>query len=119
MATSFDSVDGYIASFPPEVQDIVQLLRQSIARAIPGLQESIRYNMPVMGCDGKYVVHFAGWKRHIGMYPIPVFDELLEHEVGPYRAAKDTIRFPYSKPIPFDLVERVTAVLVRQRQGLA
>jgi uncharacterized protein YdhG (YjbR/CyaY superfamily) len=115
MAITFETVDDYIASFPAATKEVLQQVRQAIARAIPGAEESIRYNMPVVGRGGTYVVHFAGWKRHIGMYPIPGFADDLEREVAPYRAAKDTVRFPLSKPIPDDLIERMTAAIVAQR----
>jgi len=61
------------------------------------------------------LVSFAGWKHHIGLYPIPRADDALEQELAPYRATKDTLRLPLSKPIPYDLIERLVAFLVTRR----
>ena len=113
----FETVDQYVASFPPSVQEVLEELRRTIRRAAPGCDESIRYNMPCVKLDGRYVVHFAAWKQHIGMYPIPVFDGPFEHEVAPYRSSKDTIRLPYRRSIPYDLVERLVVRLVGSRQA--
>ncbi len=115
MAGKFHSVDDYIASFPVDVQLVLHELRRAIQRAAPGSAEIIRYDMPATMLDGRYVVHFAAWKHHIGLYPIPHFEGPLEDEIAPYRAAKDTVRLPYDKPIPYDLVERLVAELVTER----
>jgi uncharacterized protein YdhG (YjbR/CyaY superfamily) len=111
----FETVDQYVASFPPPVQEVLGELRQTIRRAIPGSDESIRYNMPCIKLDGTYVVHFAAWKKHIGMYPIPGFDDSFENEIAPYRAAKDTIRLRYRQPIPYDLIGRLVTRIAGSR----
>ena len=64
--------------------------------------------------DGEYLVYFGAWKHHIGLYPIPPLAAELEGDVGPYRAATDTVRFRYKDPVPWDIVERLIAELVRR-----
>ncbi len=68
-----------------------------------------------MTLDGKYLVHFAAWKYHIAVYPVPAADPGLEQEIAPYRAGKGTLRFPLRRPVPYDLIERLAALLVQQR----
>ncbi len=111
----FETVDQYVASFPPPVQEVLAELRRTIRRAAPGSDESIRYNMPCIKLDGSYVVHFAAWKHHIGLYPVPVFDGSFEDRIGPYRAAKDTVRLVYRQPIPYDLIEQLIVRIVSRR----
>lgn len=106
------AVDDYIAALQAEVQPVLQRVRGIIHAATPGAEESIRYQMPTVCVDGHYLVYFAAWKNHIGLYPIPTMDVALEAEVAPYRAAKDTVRFPYRQPIPYDLIARLVAALV-------
>ncbi len=115
MAARFETVDEYIASFPKDVQAILKKVRKAIRSNVPGGEEKIRYGMPAVMLGGRYAVHFAGWKHHVGLYPIPRTDAALEAELAPYRAAKDSVNFPYSKPIPYDLIERVTAFIVKLR----
>lgn len=111
------SVDDYIAGFAPEVQPILSGVREAILSQVPGAEEKIRYNIAAVMLGGRYAIHFAGWKKHVGMYPVPVFDETLEVEVAPYRAAKDSVNFPYSKPVPYDLIERIAAAIVAKRSA--
>ena len=60
-------------------------------------------------------VHFAAWKKHLGMYPVPTLDPELEAEIAPYRVAKDSVNFPYKNPIPYELIERVSAAIYAKR----
>lgn len=113
-----DTVDGYIATLPADVQPIIEEIRRLIRATIPDSGEKISYNMPTVTIDGHALMYFAAWKHHIGIYPIPVLDDDLESEISPLRAAKDTVRFPLAKPIPYDLLSRIAlAVLHKRRSG--
>jgi uncharacterized protein YdhG (YjbR/CyaY superfamily) len=111
----FATVDEYVASLPDAVQPTVRAVRDALHRALPGATDGIRYDMPVVLVDGAYVVHYAAWKKHIGLYPVAVFDGALEQEVAPYRAAKDTVRFMLRDELPVDLIERIGAALLAMR----
>ena len=71
--------------------------------------------MPTVTLDGVPLMYFAAWKRHIGVYPVPPAQGALERELAPYRAAKDTVRFPLSRPVPYELIERLAAFLAERR----
>lgn len=115
MSTKITSVDDYIATFPPDVQIMLQLLRETLASSIPGSDETIRYGMPAVMSDGRYVVHYAGWRQHIGLYPIPPLQPELEAEVAPYRSTKDTMRLPLRSPVPYELIGRLASELATMR----
>jgi uncharacterized protein YdhG (YjbR/CyaY superfamily) len=118
VAEKFQTVDDYLKSFPPEVQAILKKARRAIRKAAPGAEEVISYQIIAFKVNGQRMVYLGGWKQHLGLYPIPVFDRDLEEQIAPYRAAKDTLRLPLRKPIPYDLIEQVVAQLVsRQRSG--
>ena len=109
-----DSVDEYIDGFSPEVQDILTKVRAAIMANVPDPTEKIRYGMPAVMLGGRYAIHFAGWKKHVGIYPVAVLDPKLEAEVTVYRRAKDSVNFAYANPVPYDLIERVAAELDRR-----
>ena len=115
MATTFATVDEYIGSFPDDVRIILEEIRRRIRAAVPEAAETISYQIPTFTLDGSAFVYFAGWKHHVAVYPIPSGDEAFEGELAPYRAAKGTLKFPLKQPIPFDLIERVAALLAAQR----
>jgi uncharacterized protein YdhG (YjbR/CyaY superfamily) len=117
-ADKFASVDEYIGSFPDGVQAILQQVRQTILDAVPAARETISYQMPAITLGGAPLLYFAGWKRHISLYPAPAGDETFERRIEPYRAEKSTVKFPLSGPIPYDLVEQVAWLRTEQlRRG--
>lgn len=113
--TKVVTVDDYLATFPPERREVLESVRAAIHRAVPDGEERIRYDMPAVMLSGRYAIHFAGWKQHLALYPVPRFDGPLEAEVEPHRTKTDTISFAWSKPVPYDLIERLTAAIVALR----
>ncbi|PTL82325.1 hypothetical protein DAT35_20355 [Vitiosangium sp. GDMCC 1.1324] len=108
------TIDDYIASSPKDVQAILRKVRQSIRKVLPKAEEKIKYGMPALMLDARNAVYFAAWKHHIGLYPVYRSEDPIEEELAPYRDAKDTLKFPLNKPIPYDLIERVVAFLVKR-----
>jgi uncharacterized protein YdhG (YjbR/CyaY superfamily) len=107
------TIDEYISTFPSDVQDTLEKVRQTIRGAAPETVETISYGLPTFKLNGKYVVYFAGWKEHISLYPIPSADEALQKELAPYMSGKGTLKFPLDKPIPYELVKKVVLLLLR------
>src|SRR5262245_38193962 len=62
------SVDAYIAGFEPEVQAVLQKVREVVHAAAPQAVEVISYQMPALKLNG-ILVYFAAFKQHIGFYP--------------------------------------------------
>jgi uncharacterized protein YdhG (YjbR/CyaY superfamily) len=111
------TVDEYIAGFPPEVAERLQGIREVIVANVPDADEKVRYGIAAVMLGGRYAIHYAGWKKHIGLYPVPTLDEPLESRVAPYRAEKDSVVFPHSGPIPYELIADVTRAIVAGRAG--
>ena len=116
------TVDEYIAGFPPEVADRLQRVREVIVAAVASdsgapPEEKMRYGIAAVMLGGRYALHFAGWKKHIGLYPVPTLDDPLEGEIASYRSEKDSVVFLHSKPMPYELIGRVTEAIVTQRSA--
>ena len=112
----FTTIDEYIASQPESVRPILERIRQVLHDAIPDAEEKVRYDMPAIMLGGRYAIHFAAWKQHIGMYPIARADNYaddpgLEAAIEPYREKTDSVNFPYSEEIPYELIGRIGAFL--------
>ena len=102
------SVDEYIAGFPPETRRVLEEVRALVRQTVPGVTERISYAIPTFELEGRYVVYFGGWKKHIGLYPISDrLAEALGDELLPYRRGKGSVRFPLSRPMPWDLIRRI------------
>lgn len=102
------SIDEYIAGFPPDVQEILEKIRITIRKAAPDADETFSYQMPTFTLKGN-LVHFAAFKKHIGLYPTPTGIEEFKDELSAYKNAKGSVQFPLDKPIPFDMISRIVA----------
>lgn len=109
----YKDIDGYIALFPEEVQLVLQKIREEISKAAPEATEDIRYGIPTYRYRGN-LVHFAAYDNHIGFYPTPSGIEAFKAELADYELGKGTIRFPLSKPIPYDLVREVVKFRMKE-----
>ena len=117
VATAFATVDDYIASFPTAVQEALHDVRRTMHAVWPDAGETISYNIPTLTLNGRSLVYFAGWKRHISVYPIPDGDDAYETQLEPYRSGASTAKFPLGKPIPLDLIARITKLLGEQHEN--
>jgi uncharacterized protein YdhG (YjbR/CyaY superfamily) len=117
MENKFKTIDEYIKTFPADVQSILEKIRQTIKKVAPEAVETISYQMPAFKLNGKNLVYFAAFKNHIGFYPTPSGIESFEKELSPYTSGKGTAQFPFDKPIPYDLVEKI--VKFRAKENLA
>jgi uncharacterized protein YdhG (YjbR/CyaY superfamily) len=113
--TDFKSVDEYIARHPQEVQSILQRVRSTIRKGLPGAEETISYQIPTYKLHGGYVVYFAGWKEHYSLYPATAhLVAAFKDDLAPYKVNKGTIRFPLSEPVPVKLIERIAQFLAKE-----
>lgn len=111
------TVDEYVASFPDDTAARLAQVRSAIRAEVPDPEEKMRYGIAAVMLGGRYALHFAGWKHHIGIYPVPPLPEPLESEVAPYRSGKDSVTFRHADPLPLDLISRMARAIVAQRQA--
>lgn len=110
----FKDIDSYIASFPVDVQEHLHQIRITIKKAVPLATEKISYGMPTFYLNGN-LIHFAAYKKHIGLYPAPQGIEAFKKELSVYKGAKGSVQFPLDQPMPLDLIERITKYRAEQQ----
>ena len=108
-----DSIDAYIAQFPLEVQTLLMQMRQTIQKAAPDATEAMSYQIPTFKLNGN-LVHFAGFKKHIGFYLGAAGIAAFQEELAGYKSAKGSVQFPLDQPLPLALVARIVAFRVTQ-----
>jgi uncharacterized protein YdhG (YjbR/CyaY superfamily) len=115
--TAPETIDEYIAGFPNDVQEILEKIRMTIRKAAPDAEETISYKIPTFNLKGKYLIYFAAYKKHIGLYPVPAGDAEWKEELSAYKTGKGTLQFPLDKPIPYKLITKI--VKFRAKENLA
>jgi len=112
------TIDEYIAAFAPEVQVVLQQVRRTVRAAAPEAEEAISYQIPAFKQEG-VLVYFAAFKNHIGLYPPISGNTRLEKAVAPYAGEKGNLRFPLDRPVPFELIGRITRLRLKQNLAKA
>ncbi len=102
-----DTVDEYLAGFEGEVRERLDAMRRVVREVAPDAVESMAYGMPAYKLDGKPLVYFAGFARHVGFYATPNGHEAFAEEFAAYRQGKGSVQLPLDRPLPLDLVRRV------------
>ena len=110
------AIDAYIAKFPSEVKQRLELVRQTIREAAPEAYEAISYGMPTFKLNGN-LVHFAGYKKHIGFYPTPSGIEAFAEDLHAYHTSKGAIQFPLDRELPLDLIRRIVIFRVDEQKS--
>ena len=120
MKKHYKTIDEYIGDFPEDVRERLEKIRRTIHRIAPSAVETISYQIPAFKIDGKFLVYFAAFPDHISIYPIPPGDDDFTKDIAPYITGKGTLQFPLSKPIPFNLVEKIAGFhLLRRKREIA
>ena len=112
------TIDEYIAAFPADVRALLEKVRATIRAEAPEAQEAISYQIPTFKQDGN-LVHFAGFKNHIGLYPAPRGTEAFRKELEAYDGGKGTVKFPLDRPIPLDLIRRIVRLRIEENARAA
>jgi uncharacterized protein YdhG (YjbR/CyaY superfamily) len=111
--TTFKNIDEYIAFQTPELQILLEQLRQTIKKAAPEAEEVISYNMPAYKYHGM-LVYFAAYKNHIGFYATPSGHSEFKEELSVYKKGKGSVQFPFNQHLPLDLISRIAVFRVEE-----
>lgn len=98
------TVEDYIVGFPTEVQELLRRMRRLILSEVPQAEESISYGMPAYKLNGKPLIYFGAYPKHIGLYALPNAHQHFAAKLEGYKQGKGSVQFPISAPLPFDLI---------------
>ncbi|WP_312297268.1 DUF1801 domain-containing protein [Chryseobacterium sp.] len=116
MENTFKNIDEYILMFPIETQEKLFELRQCIHIVASGIEEYIGYQMPAFRYKGRPLVYFAGYKKHIGLYPgaegISHFEK--DFKERNYKFSKGAVQFPMNTSLPLELVRKIVKFRVEE-----
>ena len=107
-------MDEYINKQPKQTKVILKKIRKIMSDAVPGGTEGISYGIPTIYLDGKYLVYFAGFKKHISVYPA-ITEAVEKAGLSAYKVSKGTLKFPLSEPIPYEKIKKFVEYRVKEQ----
>jgi uncharacterized protein YdhG (YjbR/CyaY superfamily) len=108
------NTDEYIGLFPENIANILKQIRKTIKQTAPKATETISYGMPAFQINGKPLVYFAAFKKHIGFYALPSGNDAFKKELQNYKTGKGSIQFPLNKEIPFNLIVKIVTFRIEE-----
>jgi len=100
------NIDEYIAAQDESVQPRLREVRAVLRDALPEAEERISWSMPTYW-KGKNLIHFAAFKKHLGIYPGDEAIAAFADELADYKTSKGAIRLPYDRELPAELLTRL------------
>lgn len=107
-------VDAYVAGFDGDARTALVELRALLREAVPDATETISYGIPTLDLHGRHVLHYAGYARHVGLYPTPSGMVAFDADLARYARGKGSVRFPLGEPLPVELIRRIAALRVAE-----
>ena len=108
-----ETINVYIDGFPAHIQEILHTMRKIIHAVAPDATEKISYGIPTFFLYGN-LVHFAAFKNHVSFFPASSGVLKFSKELSMYKTSKGTIQFPLDKPIPYDLIQKITLFRIKE-----
>jgi len=107
-------VDAYLAALAEAQRELLQRLREQVQRLVPEAEETISYGMPAFRLGGRFLLSYAGWKRHCSLYPLTdSFRARHSAELEGFGSTKGSVHFTPEQPLPDETLEE----LIRARVG--
>ena len=100
------TVDEYITAAPKEAQKSLKEIRSILKKVAPQATEALKWGQPVFE-ENRILFAYAAFKSHMNFMPTPSSIEPFREELANYTLGKGTIQFPYDKPLPKKLIEKI------------
>lgn len=108
------TIEDYILTFPENIQHLLKEILTTIRQHAPHATESIAYGMPAFKLNGKPLVYFAGYTKHIGFYATPNGHEAFAEQLSGFKKGRGSVQFPIDKLLPLDLIAQIVDYRVKQ-----
>jgi uncharacterized protein YdhG (YjbR/CyaY superfamily) len=102
-----NALAAYLDSFPAATRQILDRIRETVRKAVPDAEEVLSYGVGAFKRGGRYVVYYAGYAKHVAMYPVYPDDPALGAAIEPYASGKATVRFKIDEPVPHALIAKI------------
>lgn len=106
------TIPAYIAAAPKEARKHLRELRALLKSVAPKAKEAIKWGSPVLE-EQRILFAYTAHKSHLNFMPTHSSLKPFKKELEGYKTGKDTIQFPYDRPLPRGLIRKIAEYRVR------
>ena len=110
--TKATTVTEYINAAPKEAREKLGEIRAILKKVAPNATETLKWGTPVFE-EKRILFAYAAFKFHLNFMPTRSSMIPFKEELAAYTTGKDTIQFPYEKPLPKMLIRKIAAYRAR------
>lgn len=111
--TKPSTVAEYINAAPKEAKEKLRELRAILKKVTPNATETLKWGSPVFE-EKRILFAYSAFKSHLNFMPTRSALLPFKKELTKYTTGKDTIQFPYTKPLPKTLIRKIAAFRARE-----
>lgn len=100
------NIEEYINAAPENAQQKLKEIRNILKEVAPRASEELKWGHPAF-VENRILFSYAAFKNHLNFVPTAPAMQLFLNELAAYTTNKDSIRFPYDKPLPTELIKRI------------
>ena len=109
------TVDEYIEAAPKQAQKKLREIRALLKKVAPKAREGLKWGSPVFE-EGRILFSYSAHKSHLNFSPTGPAMEPFKEELAAFKTGKDTVQFPYDKPLPKVLIRKLATFRAKQVQ---
>lgn len=106
------TVTEYINAAPKEAKEKLKEMRSILKEVAPDAKEALKWGSPVFE-EKRILFAYTAFKSHLNFMPTHSSMLPFKEELAGYTTGKDTIQFPYNKPLPKGLIRKIAAYRAR------
>ena len=100
------TVEEYIQSAPEQSRAKLVEIRAILKTVAPNAKEVIKWGSPMFE-ENRILFSYRAYRSHINFMPTRKTLDHFRQELENYQTGKDTIQFPYDKPLPKGLIKKI------------
>ena len=110
------TVTEYISAAPKHARQKLREIRAILKKVAPNATETLKWGSPAFE-EKRILFTFTAFKSHLNFFPTRPALVPFKKELAEYTTRKDSVQFPYDKPLPKALIRKIAAYRRKQVLG--
>ena len=97
----------YLLGAPIEAQGRLLDILTFVHDRFPNAEQRIYHGIPTFFVGKRDIINIGAYKQHFGLHVGYGLVDYLKQKYPEFHYTKSTMQFPYTQPLPFDILEDI------------